>query len=202
MIYLSGCKVRHRHPRLGFLMTPDRGDSVPTDTWVAADNACFANPKAYTDQRYFKFLQKMPIERTLFATAPDVLGDHKATVGRSLPVLREICLMGFKAAFVAQDGWQEHDTPWDDFDVIFIGGSTKFKFRDGRKAVVAARRRGKRVHMGRVNSLDRLRASVSIGCDSADGNLLKFGPDVNWPRVKYWLDHITDKPELNLENHI
>jgi hypothetical protein len=52
--------------------------------------------------------------------------------------------------------------------------------------------------MGRVNSLDRLRGAVGIGCDSADGTLLRFGPEVNWPRIKWWLDHLDDQPEMAL----
>ena len=198
MIYLSGCIVEKRHPRLGFILTPDMGNKVP-DTLVAADNACFNNPDKYSDERYENFLQYMPKERTIFATAPDVLGNHKLTVARSIPMLQHIRSLGFKAAFVAQDGWKDDDTPWNNLDVLFIGGTTDFKFRGGRNAVFAAKRRGKLVHMGRVNSLDRLRAACSIGCDSADGTYLKFGPDTNWPKLKYWLDYLTNQPELGYE---
>lgn len=195
-MYLSGTMTKRRHARLGFMMTPDRGDSVPRDTFVAADNACFANPAGYSDAKYLKYLQRMPRERTLFAAAPDVLGSHAETVVRSLPILRQIRAMGLKAAFVAQDGWQNASTPWDEFDAIFIGGTTAFKFRGGREAVMAAKRHGKWCHMGRVNGLGRLRAAVGIGCDSADGNVLRFGPDTNWPRIQRWLDHLDDQPEM------
>lgn len=132
----------------------------------------------------------------LFATAPDVYGDHAATVERSLPMLRAIRDLGCKAAFVAQDGWQTETTPWDEFDALFVGGTTEFKFRAGRDAVFAAKARGKWTHMGRVNGIDRLRAAVGIGCDSADGTFLKFGPNTNWPRLTRWLDTITHQPEL------
>jgi len=196
MIYLSGHICKYRHERLGFMITPDMGNKVPDGVMVAADNACFNNPHAYTDERYEKFLQKMPLGRTLFATAPDVLGDHGLTVDRSIPMLRLIRSMGLKAAFVAQDGWDDWTTPWKEMDVIFIGGSTRFKFRDGRYAVQAAKRRGIWAHMGRVNSLDRLRAAVGIGCNSADGTYLKFGPDKNWPKLRRWLDHIDEQPGM------
>ncbi len=188
--------MNQRHERLGFMMTPDMGNRIPDDAWLAADNACFNNPKAYSDERYEKFLHRMPKNRTLFATAPDVLGNHDKTVERSIPMLRRLRLLGFKPAFVAQDGWNEMTTPWEDMQVLFVGGSTEFKFRGGRLAVAAAKRRGKEAHMGRCNSLDRLRASIGIGCDSADGTYLKFGPDINWPRLKYWLDHITEQPGM------
>jgi hypothetical protein len=35
--------------------------------------------------------------------------------------------LGYPAAFVAQDRWDETATPWDEFDVLFVGGSTEFK---------------------------------------------------------------------------
>lgn len=201
MIYLSGavCGERFNHPKLGFMLTPDMGNVAPKDVVLAADNGCFTNPANYSDERFFRFLEsKMPKNRTLFAVAPDVFGSHEATVERSLPILAKIRELGFRSAFVAQDGWVESSTPWDELDALFVGGSTEFKFRNGREAVAIAKRHRKWVHMGRVNSLDRLRAAVGIGCDSADGTFLKFGPDVNWPRLRGWLDAITAQPEMSV----
>jgi hypothetical protein len=196
MIYLSGSISVFRHPRLGFLLTPDMGQKAPAGALVAADNGCFTNPDHYSDERYEIFLRGMPPGRTLFATAPDVLGSHAQTVKHSLPMLRRIRALRHQAAFVAQDGWRESDTPWDEFDVLFVGGSTEFKFRGGRDAVRAAKRHGKRAHMGRVNSLERLRAAAGIGCDTADGTFLKFAPTENWDRMMVWFDAMETQPGL------
>jgi hypothetical protein len=198
MIYLSGCVCSARHPRLGFLITPDMGNRVPEGVPVAGDNACFANPDTYSDERYLDRLSHAEASRWLFAPAPDVVGDHAATVARSGPMLRRIRDAGIKAAFCAQDGWDESTTPWDEFDALFIGGTTGFKFRGGRDAAKAAKARGKWVHMGRVNSLVRLRAAASIGCDSADGTHIRFEPDVAAPRVMAWLDQLSREPMLEL----
>ncbi len=198
MIYLSGHVGDMRHPRLGFIMTFRRGlrQRIPDDAAFAADNGCFTASNNYSDDGYLRFLDQLPVDRCLFATAPDVVGDHAATVERSLPMLRRIRAAGFPVAFIAQDGWSEETTPWDEFDALFVGGTTEFKFRGGRLAVHAARQRGKRTHMGRVNSLDRLAAAAAIGCDSADGTFLRFGPDVNTPRLFAWLDRLTREPML------
>jgi hypothetical protein len=178
------------------MMQPDMWNKTPDNAMLAVDNACFNNPSKYSDARYEAYLAKMPLDRTLFATAPDVLGNHAQTVERSVPMLKRLRELGFNAAFVAQDGWDEKTTPWQEFDVLFVGGSTEFKFRGGRDAVAEAKKRGKQAHMGRVNSLDRLRASIGIGCDSADGTCLRFGPDKNWPHLLYWLEHTTNQPEM------
>lgn len=71
---------------------------------------------------------------------------------------------------------------------------TEWKLGAGAREVVAeALRRGKRVHMGRVNSLRRLRYAQEIGCHTADGTFVKFGPAKNLPRMLRWLDTLRDE---------
>jgi hypothetical protein len=195
MIYLSGHVSSVRAPDLGFMLTPNMRNRLPEDVRWAADNGRFSAPEKYTDQRYLSWLDRHDASRCLFATAPDVLADHDATVCLSLPVLGRIRAVGYKAAFVAQDGWCEATTPWDDFDVLFLGGTTKFKLSCG-DAINAAHRRGKPIHMGRVNSYRRLRVAAAMGCASADGTFLKFGPDVNTPRLLGWFDSL--QPMLSM----
>jgi hypothetical protein len=133
----------------------------------------------------------------LFAAAPDVLGDARATLDRSIPVLPEIRKMGFKAALVAQDGLEflMSEIPWDALDVIFTGGSTEWKLGAGARLIVGeAKRRGKWVHMGRVNSRKRLRYAASIGVDSVDGTYITYGSIRNVRRVLDWLDELEADP--------
>jgi hypothetical protein len=47
----------------------------------------------------------------------------------------------------------------------------------------------KHVHMGRLNSGRRWRLAEVMGCDSADGTFLAFGPDKNLDRMSSWPDH-------------
>lgn len=192
IIYLSGKVINFFHPNFGVMMTPDMWNAVPAKGIpIAIDNACFNNPKDYSDARYETYLRNLSMQRDiLFATAPDVLGDHKSTVARSLPVLRKIRSLGVKAAFVAQDGWTEKSTPWDELDAIFIGGSTHFKFAQGRDAVAAGLARGKWCHMGRVNSKKRFLYSARIGCHSCDGTHLTFRPDRYLKDVIGWFKEL------------
>lgn len=198
MIYLSGCVRDIRHERLGFMFTPHMGNRMPEGVLWAADNGRFAAPEKYTDAGYLNWLAKRNPKTCLFATAPDVVGDHAATVELSLPMLPRIRALGYKAAFVAQDGWHPDTTPWDEFDVLFIGGTDKFKLGIGGEAIKEAKRRGKKIHMGRVNSFKRLRLAFVLGCDSADGTYLKFGPDINEPKLIKWLDLLSKQFGLGL----
>ena len=112
-------------------------------------------------------------DHLLFATAPDEPFDWAETLRLSRPWLRRIRRMGCPAALCAQEGMTPGSIPWDEFDCLFIGGRDAFK--EGplvRDACREARRRGKWVHMGRVNGLRRLRIALDFGVDSVDGTYL------------------------------
>lgn len=193
MIYLSG-HVRMEclsSPDLGVMLTPNMGNRPDLSRAIwAADNGCFTQPERFDGDYYLAWLRNRAEyrDRCLFATAPDVVGDAKATLERSVPFLRRIRDAGFRAALVAQDGLEELLVPWDDFDVLFTGGSTEWKLSEAAYNLAReADERGKWTHQGRVNSWRRLKASAVSGYDSADGTLMAFGPDRNLPRVLGWL---------------
>lgn len=181
------------------MLTPDMGNRLPDGVPWAADNACFSNPKAYSDERYLSWLRSRSrdADRCLFATAPDVVGNHAATLARSIPMFSRIRDEGYKPALVAQDGLTPEMVPWDDIDALFIGGSTPWK--ESEHAFVLcqeAKRRGKWVHMGRVNSRRRFELARSFGCDSVDGTLIAFGPRIHEPRVRAWMEEAKRAPQL------
>lgn len=201
MIYLSGSiRPNLQHPMVGFIRTPNMGNqNMPSSATWAADNGRFSAPETYTDDDYLGWLGMQRRETCLFATAPDVLADHAATVEMSLPLFPRLRRLGYLAAFVAQDGWSEDNTPWSEFDVLFVGGTTMFKLGAGGESISAARRRGKTVHMGRVNSYKRLRLAAALGCASADGTFIKFAPDQNEVRMLRWLEQLMAAPILAME---
>jgi hypothetical protein len=150
--------------------------------------------------------------------APDVVGDAAATLERSTPWLGPIRELGYPVAFAAQNGVEQIDIPWDAIDVIFLGGSMEcvpcqwvrpaedrktlhcpgcnrllkeWKLGEvARNLTLSAKRRGKWVHMGRVNSEKRLRYALFTGCDSADGTYISKGPDTNLPKMLGFLRSI------------
>ena len=179
-------------PRFGFLLTPNMHNRAPESTW-GADTGCFtkAGVATFSVEKYLDWLKTRPSSSCLFATAPDVLCDAAATITRSLPVLPAIRELGYKAAFVGQDGLENLEVPWSDFDCLFLGGSTEWKLSLAAAELTAqAKARGLWVHMGRVNSYRRLAYAAAIGCDSADGTFLKFAPRENYGRLIGWFDKL------------
>lgn len=185
-----------REGRLGFIDTPAQGNARPGGIVWCADNGCFG--KGYPgDAEWFGWLERHAVDAATcaFAVAPDVVGDAAATLERSLPWLPRIRGLGYPAALVAQNGLESMSVPWDAFDVLFIGGDTDWKLgRHARRLILEAKKRGKWVHMGRVNSARRYRYAQHVGCDSVDGTFLTFGPDVNLPKLLAW-----DREPLNFE---
>jgi hypothetical protein len=185
---------------IGYIDTPLQGNARPPGVTWCADNGCFG--KGYPgDEKWFAWLERNAHDAgtCVFATAPDVVGNAWLTHFRSMPWLPKIRALGYPAAYVAQDGLQWLPIPWKDFDVLFIGGSTEWKLGPhARKIVAEAKRRGKHVHMGRVNSKRRHMYAREIGCDSVDGTFLKIAPDHNLGRLLRWIGAMKHQPTLDL----
>lgn len=185
-MYLSGA-IRQEligYLEFGFMRTPNMGNkNVPDMPW-AADNGCYSSKgeREFNLDAYLCWLRAQKVSTCLMATAPDKVGDAVETLKRSLPVLSAIREIGYPVAFVGQDRIEEIEVPWDEFDVFFIGGSTEWKLGSIAKVfALEAKKRGKWLHMGRVNSLKRYRYAMSIGCDIA----IRFdwsGPSQAWIR--------------------
>jgi hypothetical protein len=185
---------------LACMTTPAQGNRIPDGALYACDNGKFGKGWPGAD-RWFEWLcttvDRYGPDRCLWAVAPDVPFDAAGTLAESLPWLARIRELGIPAAFAAQDGCDELGVPWDAFDVLFLAGSTEWKTGPVAEQLAReAKARGKTVHMGRVNSLARLRTAEWFGCDSADGTYLAFGPTKNLARLTDWLDELHHTPSL------
>jgi hypothetical protein len=174
---------------LVMMMTPAQGNLLPTGADYACDNGKYGKgwPGA---EKWFTWLtatvERYGAERCIFATAPDVPFDGEATYHESLPWLPLIRGLGVPAAYVEQGTGPP--PPWDEFDCLFLGGTTEWKTGpEAARLAREAKAKGKTVHMGRVNSRKRLVIAMDMGCDTADGTFLVFGPNKNWPRLRHWI---------------
>jgi hypothetical protein len=102
--------------------TPAQGNKRPDGVVWCADNGAYSDK--WEETKWWAWLVKNApyAESCLFATAPDVVGDAEATIERSRPWLPKIRALGYKVAFAAQDGQENLPVPWDEFDVLFLGG--------------------------------------------------------------------------------
>jgi hypothetical protein len=108
------------------------------------------------------------------AVCPDVVGDAGATLARFAQYAPTIRAHGYPVAFVTQDGLTMDAVPWSDFGVLFVGGSTEHKLHGAWDFIMEAKRRGLWVHVGRVNSAERIEHFWMA--DSCDGTMLAVEP--------------------------
>ncbi len=206
-MYLTGSTNAKLEARLveigvGLMVTPESGyrpERIARYPAWAADNGCYAKGERFDAQRWLDWLERHRqfAVSCLFATAPDVVADAKATWERSTEFLPQLREMGFPAGFVAQDGLESLEVHWDAFDCLFVGGSTEWKLSEpAYELAMEARQRGKHVHMGRVNGWRRFRAAMLSGFHSADGTYIAYGPDELIERVSYWMDQQRRQPAL------
>jgi hypothetical protein len=179
---------RYRHdPHLGILLTPQNGNSVQSIVGLglpwACDNGCFTGLDVAA---YLRMLLAVRGKAgLLWVTAPDVVADSAATAQLWTEWRAVLRGLNLPLAYVAQDGVTEAGIPWDEIACLFVGGSTEFKESSAaRRLMLAAKRRGKWVHVGRINSWRRLDPLVGIGAlDSFDGGQFSRWPDVHVPRT-------------------
>ncbi len=184
---------------VGLMMNPNIGYSNHTiGRWRcwAADNGCF---NGFDEPRWLHYLETRPAT-AVFATVPDVVGDAAATRALWDEWHELVTLYGHRPAYVIQNGETGDTVPWEQAACIFIGGDTAYKLSPtAHRITQRARERRLHVHMGRVNSWRRLRIAWEWGCDSVDGTLLAYGPDVNVPRLLGWLTELRKPRQLTLQ---
>jgi hypothetical protein len=204
MLYLTAPATREvraamRAGQLGAMMHPR--DTKPRrlrGIWFALDNGAFTGfdvdvwLRAVTAWRPYR-------DRCLFVTAPDVVANATETRRLADVWLPAIAELGYPPAYAAQDGTTEADVPWEQIAVLFVGGSTEWKLSTAATDLVgAARARGIHAHLGRVNSLRRLRYARDVGYLSADGTFITYAPTENLERITVWLDRLAATPNLGV----
>jgi len=128
----------------------------------AIDNGAF---KRFDENKFFKMLDYVKAEKPpIFVACPDVVGCHHRTLALWRYYYPRLKKYNYPIAFVAQDGCTPELIP-PECDWIFVGGLDPWKM-DNVKNFVG---KDKPVHVGRVNSMKRLRYCESIGVESIDG---------------------------------
>lgn len=211
MMYLTGTtnasleRDQRLAKRVGLLIQPRNAYHKRLDRYAvwAADNGAYSgepfDPKAFRKLLARRALREHAAS-CLFVAAPDVLkvkadgtvrGDAVGTLRQFPAWASEIHAVGLPVALVAQNGLERmlDQVPWELVNTLFIGGSTEWKVsQQAWRCIAAAKERGKRTHVGRVNSLRRVRVALRWNVDSVDGTFLRFGAHANMDRFLKWLE--------------
>lgn len=158
----------------GSLVTPLnrlKNQAAPLSKPWAIDNGAFSGFDVKAFKRRLGTEAEHSRSLCLFVALPDVVGSARRTLECFHHWKPQ--LAGWPIALVAQDGIEDLDIPWYAFDAIFVGGTTPFKVSSHAVDVVkAARIHEKWVHIGRVNTPERMVRWLKVGIDSFDGSAL------------------------------
>lgn len=161
-----------RYPgQIGRLIGPKSYCNHKIKPWLpwAMDNDAFqswTNEVAWDAKSWKQMLAKASKlkHKPQWALAPDVVANPNATLANWLVYAPQIRAAGITPAFAVQDGMMPFNVPAD-ADVIFVGGTTEWKWRNVAYFCSAF----PRVHVGRVNTIDRCFLCQDLGAESVDG---------------------------------
>lgn len=134
----------------------------------------------------------------LFVALPDFVHDPGSTFAlwTTMRPLLALAYPMFRYAFVAQTGATVEDIPGD-ADVLFLAGEDTWRQGPAGAALIRHAREelGIPVHVGRVNSAERLVNFARMGAQSMDGTHLSFKGLPGLLEIEAWLTQAQTRPD-------
>lgn len=165
--YLAG-----KYPgSVGWMVSPATKFFEPRE-WLpyAIDNgkyAAYSSQVEWDEDAFFDLLDRYKFCRYApeWIVVPDEVANREQTLWNWVQYERRLRMYNWRLAFVVQDGMTTNDVP-KSADVVFVGGTTNWKWRNVRLFCATF----PRVHIGRVNSGDKLEYCLREGVESVDGS--------------------------------
>lgn len=184
--------------RIGWLMGPRNWKEPRPWLPYACDNDAYTLREHWSESAWFEMLARARLHlcKPRWVLVPDVVGDRHATLERWARYAPHAKIFGWPLAFAAQDGMTPDDVP-PDATVVFVGGTTEWKWRTLPIWCASF----PRVHVGRVNAIERVWRCEELGAESIDGTGWTRNPsrpDLR-PALFDWLEgHRPEQHELAL----
>jgi hypothetical protein len=130
----------------------------------------YKNEQEFDDSVFYNFILKVTQEdqKPLWIAVPDVVTKREETIVNWYKWEKWLKQFNIPLAFVVQDGMSYDDIP-KKADLLFIGGSTKWKLD-----MIPYWTKKYYVHVGRVNTEKRIKYCYHYGVKSIDGTGLFY----------------------------
>lgn len=192
--------------RVGWLVGPGAMSKTKLRKWMpfALDNDAFGawvTGRPWDAAAWETMLKAVRASRLrpLWALVPDVVADRDATLAKWDEFAPVAKTFGWPLAFAVQDGMTPGDVPAD-AEVIFVGGTTEWKWQ----SLPVWCRSFPRVHVGRVNAVEKLIVCERHGVESVDGTGWMQGTTEGRQArgLEAWLEgRAIEHPDLFLPNN-
>jgi hypothetical protein len=145
----------------------------------AFDNGAFKDwndGKPFNEAKYQGALDYVHLHATTrpdFVVVPDIVAGGLESLKLSEAWVPKCRALKAPVYLVVQDGMSFDDVcaVLDLYDGIFVGGSLDWKLKTGRAWTDFAHEHGRKCHIGRMGTEDRVRAALRWGVDSIDSCL-------------------------------
>jgi len=185
---------------MGILISPGRGckDIKNSGVKIAIDNGAYGS---WT--RGFPFMADVFRSHLAdaykngvnaqFIVCPDIVAGGLDSLAFSMSwALGE--LLGARLALAVQDGMKPSNIDQamlKNFIYIFVGGSIKWKWSTLPEWVKYAKENNKKIHVGRVGSLNKLEYCEKLGVDSVDSS--NYARHDSWDVIETFLENPQSK---------
>ena len=165
----------------------------------ALDNGVFGawqQNREWTEEPLYRYLDQFAAWSPSWVVVPDWVGDREETLRRWENHVDAIQAFGCPLAIAVQDGMSPDDVPAE-ADVIFVGGTTSWKWRH----LLTWTQNFPRVHVGRVNSYRLLWIAHQAGAESCDGTGWFRGNHKQLAGLSKYLEESNqeEKPQLEMK---
>lgn len=165
--------------RLGWLIGPTAIKKTKLRKWMpfALDNDAYSSwttGREWNEEAWIAMLDHVKSSGMVpnWILVPDVVADREGTLKKWQTYAPIAARYGWPLAMAVQNGMTPADLP-DNAEVIFVGGSSEWKW----KTLPMWAETGRRVHVGRVNEVDKLISCESWRVESVDGTGWMQGTD-------------------------
>jgi hypothetical protein len=179
-----GSKLIAQLVALGFGEMTVREEFPPRRTPWVFDNGAFKDWTAavpFQTPKYEKALDRLAVSplRPDFIVAPDIVASGLESLRFSESWAERLSWLGLPVYLVLQNGMREADVlaAMAPFAGLFVGGTLDWKLRTSQTWVEFGHLHGRRVHIGRMGTTERVRAARRWGADSIDSSLPLWSVD-------------------------
>jgi len=153
--------------KVGLLMGPSYYKKQSLKPWMpyVLDNDAFTLRDQWPEDKWYEMIEwaRGCQYQPMWVLVPDVVSSRLGTLERWAKYSPAVKRCGWPMAFAVQDGMTPADIPAD-ADVVFVGGSTEWKW-----SCLGQWLDFPRVHVGRVNAIEKVWHCDDAGVESVDG---------------------------------
>ena len=164
--------------KMGWLIGPSAMPKTKLRPWMpfALDNDAFSawsKKREWDVHMWLTMMGQVKVSGLVprWALVPDVVADRDGTLEKWEKYSPIAAQFGWDLAFAVQDGMTPADLP--DNCVVFVGGTTDWKWQN----LPMWTETGRRVHVGRVNEINKVLWCEELGVESVDGTGWMRGTD-------------------------